>query len=263
MYSIYSDYILKLKICGSVPHKHDDSGEMGLHDIRAQFYLDSKKKERDFWEYKLKALAQEMDARVSQAKQQSDQKFAAVESRLGQQADTSNTSIEELKQVMFSMFEEMKKEQNLKLDEISSRLDREKEEVMNYRKLNEKQIVELKSNHEENKQKINHIEKKQEEMKKEIDVANKTTDEKQTKQDKKVDDLNKKIDDFAKESINSTKKLESSILDISQKIENSNKDLKKDFESKIGNTFGWFYQRFTYHFKSLNKYLICHNLRNG
>ena len=155
---------------------------------------------------------------------------------------------------MVSMFEEMKKEQKLKLDEIRSRLDKEKEEAMNYRTLNEKHIVELKSNHEENKQKINHIEKKQAEMKKEIDVTNRNSEERQTKQDKKADELNKKIDDLAKESSNSTKKIESSIKDISQKIENSNNDLKKDFESKIGNTFGWFYRRFVYHFKSSNKY---------
>ena len=218
-----------------MPNKHDDSGEMGLHGIRTQFYLEAKKKEMDFWEYKLKALAQEMDARVSQAKQQSDQKFAAVESRFIHQADTSNTSIEELKQLMFSMFEVMKKEQKLKLDEISSRLDREKEEALNYKTLNEKHIVELKSNHEENKQKINHIEKKQEEIKKEINVSSNNTEERQVKQEKKVEDLNKKIDNLTKKSSNSTKKLESSIKDISQKIENSNKDLKKDYESKIGN----------------------------
>ena len=139
-----------------------------------------------------------MDTRISQTMQQSDQKFAAVESRLSQQAYTSNSSIEELKQLMFSMFEEMKKEQKLRLDEINSRLDREKEEAMNNRTLNEKHKDEPKDNIEEHKQKINQVEKMQEKMVKEIDVINKNIEERQTKQNEKDDELSKKIDELAK-----------------------------------------------------------------
>ena len=88
-----------------MPNKLDDSGEMGIYGIRTQFYLDAKKKEMEFKENKLKALAQEMDTRVTQ------------------QAAYAKAGIEELKQLMFSMFEEVKEEYRSKVDEISRRLD--------------------------------------------------------------------------------------------------------------------------------------------
>ena len=77
----YIDYKEKLRICEILPSKHGDSGEMGLHNIRAEFYLDTKKKEMDFKENILKGLALEMDKKVNQAKQQSDQRFTAVEKK--------------------------------------------------------------------------------------------------------------------------------------------------------------------------------------
>ena len=48
IYSVYTGYIVKLKICGIVANKHDECGEIGLHNIRTQFYLDAKRKEMDF-----------------------------------------------------------------------------------------------------------------------------------------------------------------------------------------------------------------------
>ena len=107
----------------------DDDGEMGLHSLRTQFYLDAKKKEMDFRENKLMAIVQEMNARLNQAKQQSDQKFAAVEGRFSEEADYSKFSIEELEQRMLNMFKDMEKKHKSNLDEINKRLDRQDKKI--------------------------------------------------------------------------------------------------------------------------------------
>ena len=131
---------------------HDDSGQMELHNIRTEFY--TKKKEMDFKENILKIFELETDKKVNLAKQQSDQRFTAVEERITQEADTTKSMVEELKQLILSEVEKMEKEQMRKLDEINSRLDREKEEAINSRTLNEKHKEELKNNLEDHKQRI-------------------------------------------------------------------------------------------------------------
>ena len=123
IYSLYTDYIAKLKICEIVPNKLDDSGEMGIYGIRTQFYLEAKRKEMEFTENKLKALAQEMDSRVTK------------------QAAYAKADIEELKQLMFSMFEEVKEEYRSKVDEINRKLDEQDKKNLK----NQKQHEELKS----------------------------------------------------------------------------------------------------------------------
>ena len=216
IYSLYTDYIAKLKICEIVPNKLDDSGEMGIYGIRTQFYLDAKRKEMEFKENKLKALAQEMDTRVTQ------------------QAAYAKAGIEELKQLMFSMFEEVKEEYRSKLDEINSRLDRLKKKDSKSQKQHEK----LKSNLDEHKQKIDNIEEKQKNIEEDMNVTNIKTKKRQTKQDEKSEELSRKIDDLAILSNKSMKKINSSIEVISQNIESSSNNLKREFKSKIGNIFG-------------------------
>ena len=196
-----------------MPNKLDDSGEMGIYGIRTQFYLDAKRKEMEFKENKLKALAQEMDTRVTQ------------------QAAYAKAGIEELKLLMFSMFEEVKEEYRSKLDEINRRFDRQKKKDLK----NQKQHEKLKSNLDEHKQKIDNIEKKQKNIEEYMNVTNINTKERQTKQDEKSEELNNKIDDLANLSNKSMKKIKSSIEVISQNIENSSSNLKREFESKIGN----------------------------
>ena len=207
-----------------MPSKHDDSGEMGIYGIRTQFYLDAKKKEMDFKENKIKALAQEMDTRVTQ------------------QVAYVKADIEKLKQLMFSMFEEVKEEYRSKVDEINRRLDEQDKKDLKNQKLHEK----LKSNLDEHKQKIDNIEMKQKKINKVMNATNKNTEERQTKQDKKSEELNNKIDFFNKMSSKSMEKIKSSIEDISQNFENSSIDLKREFKSKIGKIFGWLYGGFFY-----------------
>ena len=80
----------------------------------------------DFWEYKLKALALEMNARVSQVKQQLEQKLRAeVESRINQEADFSRTTNEELKLQIFGILDTCKQ----KIDQIERKQVEMKNEV--------------------------------------------------------------------------------------------------------------------------------------
>ena len=164
LYSVYTDYIQKLKICESVHNKLDDNGEIGLHSIRTQFYLDTKKKEKDFWENKLRALAQEINTRVNLAKLQSEQRFATVGNRISQEAELTKSGIEELKQLVLNMFEEMKEEQRSKFEEINSKVDKHNKVAVKNNKQNEEHKKELKSNLEAHELKIDIIQKKQEEM---------------------------------------------------------------------------------------------------
>ena len=239
IYSVYTDYIQKLKICEIVPNKLDDDGEMGLYRIRTQFYLDAKKKEMDFWEYKLRALAQQINTRVNLAKTQSEQKFAAVDNRISQEAELTKTGIEELKQLMLNMFKEMKEEHRSKFEEISSKVDRHKKIAVKNNKLFEEHKEELKINLEDHKLKIDIIQKKQEEMGKDIVVANKNAEERQIELNEKADELKKKIDELVIESNSAKEKIESFINEIYQKIKSSKERLKKKFKLKIGKIFDW------------------------
>ena len=112
-----------------MPNKLDEDREMGLHNLRTQFYLDVKKKEMDFRENKLKAIVQELNARLNQAKQQSDQKFEAVEGRLSQEADYSKSSIEQLEQRMLSMFKDMEVKLKSNVDEVNKKLDIQEKKI--------------------------------------------------------------------------------------------------------------------------------------
>ena len=161
-----------------MPNKLDDSGEMGIYGIRTQFYLEAKRKEMEFTENKLKALAQEMDSRVTK------------------QAAYAKADIEELKQLMFSMFEEVKEEYRSKVDEINRKLDEQDKKNLK----NQKQHEELKSNQDKHKETIDNIENKQKKIKKNMNIINKNTEERQTKQEEKSEELNNKIDDLAKKS---------------------------------------------------------------
>ena len=113
---------------------------MGLHNIRAEFYLDTKKKEMDFKENILKGLALELDKKVNQAKQQLDLRFKAVEERITQEADTTKSSIEALEQLMNSKFDKMEKEQKQNRDEINSRIVRHKDNATRTRKSFEERL---------------------------------------------------------------------------------------------------------------------------
>ena len=215
-----------------MPNKLDEDGEMGLHRIRTQFYLDTKKKEMDFRENKLKAIVQELNARLNQAKQQSDQKFAAVEGRLSQEADYSKSSIEKLEQRMLSMLKDMEVKLKSNVDEVNKRLDRQEKKDTKSQQLHE----ELESSLDEHKKKIDKIKENQEKMKIDMNVINKNIEESQSKQNEKTDEHNK-INDLDEKSSKLIEKIKSTIEDISKNIESSNKEINRDLKLKIGNTF--------------------------
>ena len=48
VYKVLTDYQSKLKICRQISSKLDDESELGLYNIRTQFYLNAKKKEQEF-----------------------------------------------------------------------------------------------------------------------------------------------------------------------------------------------------------------------
>ena len=205
-----------------MPNKLDYDGEMGLHSLRTQFYLDTKKKEMDFRENKLKAIVQELNVRLNQARQQSDQKFAAVEGRLSQQADYSKSNIEQLEQRMLSMLKDIEKQHKSNVDEVNKRLDKQEKKYLKSQQLHE----EMESSLDEHKKKLK-------KMKKDIDSTNKNIEESQSKED----ELNQKIKDLDKKSSKLIEKIKSTIEDISKNIDSSNQEIERNLSLKIGNTF--------------------------
>ena len=79
-YHEYVDFRSKIQIWNKLSNNLDCQGELGLYDINACFYLNAKKKEKDFWEGKLKGLANEINGRVDGIRQNSSVSLRESES---------------------------------------------------------------------------------------------------------------------------------------------------------------------------------------
>ena len=182
LYRDYTDYDSKLKISKKFAKKLEgDTGEVGLHNIRTQFYLDAKKNERDFRETQLKGLAREMEKRVDKVNKRSEKRYTKVKNKvceqtesiennkkelnkkISQHIESTKNNIEELKNEIFEMFKQIGKENKSKLEEIYKKIDEEKKE--------------LKESKDFNNQKYEDFEKENKELKRQNKELSNTLDE--------------------------------------------------------------------------------------
>ena len=127
LYKVLTDYQSKLKICRQISSKLDDESELGLYNIRTQFYLNTKRKEQEFWEGKLKGLALEISANVARVKQKADRRYTRIKERFSQQGQIVQNKYEELEKKMQQMFKQMQQENKVNFESLNKKHEKNNE----------------------------------------------------------------------------------------------------------------------------------------
>ena len=95
-YHEYADYRSKIQIWNKVSNNLDCQEELGLYGIKACFYLNARKREEDFWEGKLKGLANEITGRVEWIRQKFNLELESYKEWLSNHVNHSKSLYEDL-----------------------------------------------------------------------------------------------------------------------------------------------------------------------